>query len=168
MSKLREKGVTLMKKTWIYGAATLVVLGALTTACGSKDEAITTGAGGTNITTKSAPTVVQGKTDTTTKTATTNAKPAIDANYKVDGKNVTITYQTSNFVLSEADMNKANVPGEGHLHLYVDGKQKAMIGKTGPLTLENLAAGTHEVKLELQQNDHKEINVEKILNIVVK
>ena len=29
-----------MKKTWIYGAATLLVLGALTTACGSKDEVI--------------------------------------------------------------------------------------------------------------------------------
>ena len=70
--------------------------------------------------------------------------------------------------LSEEHMNQANVQGEGHLHLYVDGKQKAMIGKTGPLTLQNLTAGTHEIKLELQQNDHKEINVEKILNITVK
>ena len=63
---------------------------------------------------------------------------------------------------------KANVQGEGHLHLYVDGKQKAMIGKTGPLTLTNLTTGAHEIKLELQQNDHKDLNVEKILNIVVK
>ena len=39
MSKLMGKGcLMLMKKTWVYGAATLVVLGALTTACGSKDE----------------------------------------------------------------------------------------------------------------------------------
>jgi hypothetical protein len=160
-----------MKKTWVYGAATLVVLGALTTACGSKDEVIPSVATGTKDAGTS--TTVQVKTETAgtgtkTSTTTTSAKPAIDANYKVDGKNVTITYQTSNFKLSEEDMNKANVLGEGHLHLYVDGKQKAMIGKTGPLTLTNLTTGAHEIKLELQQNDHKEINVEKILNIVVK
>ncbi|CAN7161851.1 DUF6130 family protein [Paenibacillus sp. LjRoot153] len=161
-----------MKKTWVYGAATLVVLGALTTACGSKDEVIPSVATGTKD--AGTATTVQVKTETgtgtktTATTTTTSAKPAIDANYKVDGKNVTITYQTSNFKLSEEDMNKANVQGEGHLHLYVDGKQKAMIGKTGPLTLTNLTTGAHEIKLELQQNDHKEINVEKILNIVVK
>jgi hypothetical protein len=159
-----------MKKTWVYGAATLVVLGALTTACGSKDEVIPSVATGTKD--AGTTTTVQVKTETGTgtgtKAATTSAKPAIDASYKVDGKNVTITYQTSNFKLSEEDMNKANVLGEGHLHLYVDGKQKAMIGKTGPLTLTNLTTGAHEIKLELQQNDHKEINVEKILNIVVK
>ncbi|MGG1552365.1 DUF6130 family protein [Paenibacillus ferrarius] len=153
-----------MKKTWVYGAATLVVLGALTTACGSKDEVITTTAGGAKVTTQ---TVSQG-TIGATKTAATTAKPVLDASYKVDGKNVTITYQTTNFKLSEEDMNKANVPGEGHLHVYVDGKQKGMIGKTGPLTLTNLAAGAHEIKLELQQNDHKELNVEKILNVTVK
>ncbi|CAH1215561.1 hypothetical protein PAECIP111891_04255 [Paenibacillus allorhizoplanae] len=161
-----------MKKTWVYGAATLVVLGALTTACGSKDEVIPSVATGTKD--AGTTTTVQVKTETGTgtgagtKASTTSAKPAIDASYKVDGKNVTITYQTSNFKLSEEDMNKANVLGEGHLHLYVDGKQKAMIGKTGPLTLTNLTTGAHEIKLELQQNDHKEINVEKILNIVVK
>ncbi|OAS14454.1 DUF6130 family protein [Paenibacillus oryzisoli] len=160
-----------MKKTWVYGAATLVVLGALT-ACGSKDEVIPSVATGAKDAGTS--TTVQVKTETgtgtgaKTSTTTTNAKPAIDANYKVDGKNVTITYQTSNFKLSEDDMDKANVLGVGHLHLYVDGKQKAMIGKTGPLTLTNLTTGTHEIKLELQQNDHKDLNVEKILNIIVK
>jgi hypothetical protein len=157
-----------MKKTWVYGAATLVVLGALTTACGSKDEVIPSVATGTKDAGTTTTVQVKTETGTGTKAATTSAKPAIDASYKVDGKNVTITYQTSNFKLSEEDMNKANVLGEGHLHLYVDGKQKAMIGKTGPLTLTNLTTGAHEIKLELQQNDHKEINVEKILNIVVK
>jgi hypothetical protein len=158
----------LMKKTWVYGAATLVVLGALTTACGSKDEVIPSVATGTKNAGTATTVQVKTETGTGTKAATTSAKPAIDASYKVDGKNVTITYQTSNFKLSEEDMNKANVQGEGHLHLYVDGKQKAMIGKLGPLTLTNLTTGAHEIKLELQQNDHKELNVEKILNIVVK
>lgn len=155
-----------MKKTWVYGAATLVVLGALTTACGSKDEVLPSVATGTKD--AGTTTTAQVKTETGTKATTTGAKPVIDAEYKVDGKNVTITYQTPNFKLSQDDMDKANVLGVGHLHLYVDGKQKAMIGKTGPLTLTNLTTGAHEIKLELQQNDHKAINVEKILNIVVK
>ncbi|WNR44740.1 DUF6130 family protein [Paenibacillus roseipurpureus] len=155
-----------MKKTWMYGVATLVVLGTLTTACSSKDEVIPSGVTGAKD--AGIATVAQSKSDTSSKTVATAAKPAIDANYKVDGKNVTITYQTANFKLSEVDMNKANVQGEGHLHLYVDGKMKTMTGKTGPLVLQNLTPGTHEVKLELQQNDHKELNVEKILNITVK
>lgn len=156
----------LMRKTWIYGTATLIVLGALTTACGSKQEVASSGAAGLKDT-KVATTVTQGKTESSVKTVTSNGKPAIDADYKVEGRNVTITYQTSNFQIAD-HMDQKAVQGEGHLHLYVDGKQKAMIGKTGPLTLTNLAAGKHEIRLELQQNDHKDLNVEKILNIEVK
>ncbi|MZQ85723.1 hypothetical protein GQF01_26830 [Paenibacillus sp. 5J-6] len=154
-----------MKKTWIYGAATLMLLGAVTTACGSKEEVISsTGAGP-----KVATTVAGSQAESSVKTVASGAKPAIDAQVsKVDGRNVTITYETTNFQLSADSMDKANVQGQGHLHLYVDGKQKAMIGKTGPLTLNNLAAGKHEIRLELQQNDHKDLNVEKILNIEVK
>ncbi|OPH54500.1 hypothetical protein BC351_31455 [Paenibacillus ferrarius] len=153
-----------MKKTWIYGTATLLVLGALTTACGSKEEVASSNLGPKTVTT-----VSQGKTESSVKTVASNAKPAIDAQVsKVDGRNVTITYQTTNFQLSADHMNQKAVQGEGHLHLYVDGKQKAMIGKTGPLTLNNLAAGKHEIKLELQQNDHTDLKVEKILNIDVK
>lgn len=156
----------LMRKTWIYGAATLIVLGALTTACGSKEEVASIGTAGLKDT-KAATTVAQGKTESSVKTVTSSSKPAIDADYKVEGRNVTITYQTSNFQIAD-HMDQKAVQGEGHLHLYVDGKQKAMIGKTGPLTLTNLAAGKHEIKLELQQNDHKDLNVEKILNVEVK
>ncbi|MDD9271855.1 DUF6130 family protein [Paenibacillus sp. GCM10023248] len=154
-----------MKKTWIYGAAALMVLGAVTTACGSKEEVVsTTGAGP-----KVATTVTGSQAESSVKTIAAGAKPSIDAQVaKVDGRNVTITYQTSNFQLSDQSMDKANVQGQGHLHLYVDGKQKAMIGKTGPLTLNNLATGKHEIRLELQQNDHKALNVEKILNVEVK
>lgn len=142
-----------------------MLLGAVTTACGSKEEVVsTTGAGP-----KVATTVAGGQAESSVKTITAGAKPTIDAQVsKVDGRNVTITYETTNFQLSDQTMDKANVQGQGHLHLYVDGKQKAMIGKSGPLTLSNLAAGKHEIRLELQQNDHKAINVEKILNIEVK
>ena len=88
----------LMKKTWVYGAATLVVLGALTTACGSKDEVIPSVATGTKD--AGTTTTVQVKTETANRNGRhqrRRAKPAIDANYKVDGKNVTITYSNDQF-----------------------------------------------------------------------
>jgi hypothetical protein len=155
----------LMKKTWIYGAASLILLGAVTTACGSKGEANVTGmSAGTKVTT----TVAQTDKESSVKTVPAGTKPSIDAQVVLDGRNATITYKTNNFQLSTDHMDKKNVQGEGHLHLYVDGKQKAMISTAGPLTLSNLAVGKHEVKLELQQNDHSNINVSKILNIEVK
>ncbi|MEW9702742.1 hypothetical protein [Paenibacillus sp. SI8] len=153
-----------MKKTWIYGAASLIVLSAVTTACGSKDELGSGPGTGSKITT----TVAQTHTESSVKTVPAGTKPSIDAELVPDGRNVTITYKTNNFQLSTDHMNQKNVQGEGHLHLYVDGKQKAMISKTGPLTLTNLAAGKHEIKLELQQNDHTDVHVEKIFNIEVK
>ncbi|MFC5448722.1 DUF6130 family protein [Paenibacillus aestuarii] len=156
-----------MNQKWVYGTASLLLLGALTTACGSKDEVSVTGAkAGAGIATRT----TQTAESSIKTTISSGAKPAIDANFTVDGRNATITYTTSNFMITDYkdQSNQKNVQGQGHLHLYVDGKQKAMLTTTGPVKLTNLAAGKHEIKLELQQNDHTDINVEKILNIEVK
>jgi len=155
-----------MNQKWVYGTASLLLLGALTTACGSKDEVSVAGAkAGVGIATTTTQTA-----ESSIKTVTSGAKPAIDANFTVDGRNATITYSTSNFVITDYkdQSHQKNVQGQGHLHLYVDGKQKAMLTTNAPVKLTNLAAGKHEIKLELQQNDHTDINVEKILNIEVK
>ena len=154
-----------MNAKWIYGTASLILLGALTTACGSKDEA---GVAGTNGSSKVTSTVAQTHTESSVKTVLSGGKPSIDATIAQDGRNATITYTTTNFNLSADHMDKTNVQGEGHLHLYVDGKQKAMLSKNAPVRLTNLATGKHEIKIELQQNDHTDLNVEKILNIEVK
>ncbi|MBD0384119.1 hypothetical protein [Paenibacillus sedimenti] len=153
-----------MKAKWIYGTASLILLGALTTACGSKDETEITGASGSKVTTT---TVAQISADSSVKTVPSGAKPAIEATVTQDGRNATITYTTTNFNLSDYKDQK-NVQGQGHLHLYVDGKQKAMLTQNAPVKLTNLAVGNHEIRLKLQQNDHTDLNVEKILNIEVK
>ncbi|NEW08795.1 hypothetical protein GK047_22625 [Paenibacillus sp. SYP-B3998] len=154
-----------MRKTWVYSAASLIILGAMATACGSKDEADATGLTGVSKVTS---TVAQPSKESSIKTAPAGTKPSIDAQINLDGRNATISYKTSNFQLSTDHMDKKNVQGEGHLHLYVDGKQKAMLGTNAPVKLTNLTAGKHEIKLELQQNDHSDTNVEKIFNIEVK
>jgi hypothetical protein len=86
----------------------------------------------------------------------------------VEGKNATITYKVNSLKLSPDHMGGQNVPGEGHLHLVVDGQQKAMLKTETPVKLENLSAGKHTIKLDLQQNDHTGLNVEKVFEINVK
>lgn len=152
-----------MKKPWIYGAASLALLGMLTTACSSKGEE-------EELTSKiSAPT---GQTQTSSgsiaKTVHAGVAPSIDAQISQDGRNATINYSVNNLTLSTDHMGKQNVQGEGHLHLYVDGKQKAMLGTDAPVKLTNLATGKHEIKLMLQHNDHSDLSIEKIFNIEVK
>jgi hypothetical protein len=146
-----------LKKSWVLGVTSLMILSGIGTACGAKKDAAL---------------------DTSSKTITTasqtggsaqmGSKPSLDAQYVVVGKSVTITYKVSNLQLSADHMGGARVPGEGHLHLTVDGKQKAMLNTESPVKLENLTPGKHTIKLDLQQNDHTALNIEKIWDIEVK
>ncbi|UJF33149.1 hypothetical protein [Paenibacillus hexagrammi] len=159
-----------MKKAWIYGTASLVLLTALTTACNSKGEEQELAS---QISTTTA-VQTQAQLGTQIQEAAgagslqAGAMPSIDGNLKLDGRTALITYSVSNLQLSNEHVGKQNVQGEGHLHLYVDGKQKGMFSQVTPLKLTNLATGKHEIKLELQQNDHSDMNIQKIFNIEVK
>ncbi|MBP1997096.1 DUF6130 family protein [Paenibacillus eucommiae] len=150
-----------MKKTWIIGIASLMVLGSITTACSTKEDPmldhssmIMTGSGQGDYLTDGA----VSKKD----------QPTLNAKIVQDGTSATITFQTSNIKLSPDHMGKKNVPGEGHLHLTVNGKQKAMLDTTAPIKLENLSVGKHVITLDLQQNDHTPLHVERVFKIEVK
>jgi hypothetical protein len=147
-----------LKKSWVLGVISLMVVTGIGTACGAKKDAALDTSSKTITTT----------TQTSGSALDMGTKPTLDAKYTVDGKSAIITYTISNLKLSADHLGGAKVPGEGHLHLTVDGKQKAMLKTGAPVKLENLTAGTHTVKLDLQQNDHTALNVEKILNIVIK
>jgi hypothetical protein len=148
-----------LKKSWVLGVISLTVLTGIGTACGAKKDAAL---------------------DTSSNTITTvsqtggssalqmGSKPSLDAQYVLAGNSVTITYKVSNFQLSADHMGGAKVPGEGHVHLTVDGKDKAMLKTEAPVKLENLTVGKHTIKLDLKQNDHTALNIEKIINIEVK
>jgi hypothetical protein len=59
----------------------------------------------------------------------------------------------TNFMLNGSAMGMMSVPGEGHYHLFIN---DVLIGPSVDLmrTLEDLPAGTHELKVELYHNDH--------------
>ncbi|MNH92526.1 hypothetical protein D3C73_451090 [compost metagenome] len=149
-----------MNKRWILGAAALLLLSAVGTACGSKDEE----ASQMNVTT-----TTSGQTkveEVGVKQAV--GKPGLDANIKLEGKTATITYKVSNMRIAADHVDHAPVQGEGHLHIYVDGKQKAVLKTDAAVKLENLSTGKHTIKLNLQQNDHTSLDVEKVFEIDVK
>ena len=65
--------------------------------------------------------------------------------------------QTTNFRFTPEDVNGANVPGEGHAHVYVDGRKIAR--HYGPwLHIETLPEGA-TVIVELNANDHAPLSV---------
>lgn len=48
------------------------------------------------------------------------------------------------------------VDGEGHIHVYVNGKLAGPIKDDTPFQLSTLLAGTYAIKLVLAENNHKE------------
>ncbi|MYB28660.1 MAG: hypothetical protein F4X38_05910 [Acidimicrobiaceae bacterium] len=59
----------------------------------------------------------------------------------------------SNFRLAPENASGNHVDGEGHMHLYINGKKVARIYETWYQT-PPLPAGTHEITVALQTNDH--------------
>lgn len=65
--------------------------------------------------------------------------------------------QTTNFRFSPEDVNRANTAGEGHAHVYVNGRKIAR--HYGPwLHIETLPEGA-VVMIELNANDHSPLSV---------
>ena len=62
----------------------------------------------------------------------------------------------SNFRLAPENASGAHVDGEGHMHLYVNGEKVARVYETW-YQMPPLPAGTHEITVALQTNDHAPI-----------
>jgi hypothetical protein len=151
-----------LKQKWVVGAAAVLIIGgaAVTGVLLKEDDA-----GILDMESKA--TGLQQITGGTSAVSA-NAKPTLDAKFVQDGRDVTITYTVKNMNISADHVDHAPVQGEGHLHIYVDGKQKAVLKTAAPVKLENLTPGKHTIKLDLQHNNHTPLNVEKIFDIEVK
>jgi copper(I)-binding protein len=75
----------------------------------------------------------------------------------VGGWNLHLTAE--NFRFAPENVNSAHQAGQGHAHLYVDGKKVARL--YGPwYHLGKLAPGEHELKITLNANDHRPLAVD--------
>jgi hypothetical protein len=65
---------------------------------------------------------------------------------------IDMTIAVTGFVIVGGDPEQA-APNEGHVHVYVDGHDLGMFF-SNDITLENVAAGPHELMVELAAPDH--------------
>jgi hypothetical protein len=138
----------------MLSAAALLAVAAVGTACG-KSESTGAPAAGEALKTKQS-------------SISTNAKPSLTADLVQDGHNVTITYRVDNLRISADHYGHQAVAGEGHLHVYVDGVQKAGLKTDAPVRLENLTPGKHTIKIDLQNNDHTALGIDKTFQVEIK
>jgi hypothetical protein len=84
----------------------------------------------------------------------------------VAGTTVTIQLQisglkivTSTVPLTQAGKDPAaNVPGEGHIHYILDVRPLGIQYQNGPIVLTNVPVGTHNLMVELVNNDHSSLS----------
>ena len=62
--------------------------------------------------------------------------------------------QTTNFKFAPEDVNKAAKPGEGHAHLYVNGKKITRLYSSW-YYLDRLKPGKNEIRVSLNANNHQ-------------
>jgi hypothetical protein len=83
---------------------------------------------------------------------------------------ITVVAQVTNFKVADK-LGQANVPGEGHLHFFLDVTPPTAQGKPAippsgdwapvagtTYTFKNVGEGTHTIAVELVNNDHTPLN----------
>lgn len=96
------------------------------------------------------------------------AQPQITMKVKheVVGNDLHLQVEVSQFELSFESMEKENKIGQGHIHLYVDGKKVTKIFKPDHI-LKDIAPGEHQIRIELAHNDHQPYGVEETFSITI-
>lgn len=99
---------------------------------------------------------------------TAGSAPTLQMSAQVSGDQATIKFTTTNFTISPNHYNGAHVPGEGHIHLFVDGNPQRIAVKGHTYVLTNLKPGTHTLDAQLHTNNHQPYNVKDEVTIMVK
>lgn len=77
------------------------------------------------------------------------------ANGSSDGWTVDVA--TTNFMFAPDHLDLAPLPGEGHVHLYIDNQLIIMLGPS--YHIDSLNSGTHTIRVGLFNNDHSAYSV---------
>ncbi|WP_028987700.1 hypothetical protein [Thermicanus aegyptius] len=93
--------------------------------------------------------------------------PEMDVIYHVKGNKLFLEFHLRHFRLTKEQMGKKKVYGEGHIHLFIDGKKVAKIFKSVHVE-SHLPPGKHTVKVELTHNNHEPYGIERVFPIEVK
>jgi hypothetical protein len=97
---------------------------------------------------------------------TTVKKPSLELTVDVSGNTATVNFKTD-LIISPQHYGKERVPGEGHMHLFLDDGEKQGI-TADKFVLKDLAVGKHTIKVSLHNNDHSPYNVSQTKDFEVK
>ncbi len=92
--------------------------------------------------------------------------PTLAVHHMVKGSTLHLQLTVTRFNFSVENMGKENKFGEGHVHLYIDGKKVAKIFESH-YVYPDLRPGKHEVTLELAHNNHESYGVKQSFEIQV-
>ena len=97
-----------------------------------------------------------------------DSQPTLKMSVDVQGNKATVHFKTEHFKLAPEHYSQANVPGEGHIHLFVDGAPTRIAVKEDTYTLTDLTPGVHTLEASLHTNMHQPYNVKDSTDFTVK
>ncbi|MGG1660190.1 hypothetical protein [Brevibacillus sp. NRS-1366] len=95
------------------------------------------------------------------------AAPTLSVTHSMEQDDLQLKIAVTNFSFSLENMGKENKHGEGHVHLYLDGKKVAKVFEP-TYVLKDIPDGKHEVMVELAHNNHESYGVSERFSIDVK
>jgi hypothetical protein len=78
---------------------------------------------------------------------------SLTVRYDVKDNNVFVECIVPNFNFSKENVNTKAKDGEGHIHLFVNGKKVTKIYKAA-FIIKGLPKGKHQIKIEVAHNNH--------------
>jgi hypothetical protein len=93
--------------------------------------------------------------------------PTLSVTHTLNQDDLELKIAVTNFSFSLENMGKENRQGEGHVHLYLDGKKVAKVFEP-TYVIKDIPSGKHEVMVELANNNHESYGVSQRIPIEVK
>jgi uncharacterized protein YcfL len=94
------------------------------------------------------------------------AKPTLDVKVETSGRSATVIV-TTDLHISKDHVGMQRVPGEGHIHLYLDGGEKIAV-TDNKYVFNDLQPGKHMLRVSLHNNDHTPYDVYKEVEFEIK
>lgn len=94
-------------------------------------------------------------------------EPSLKVTHQLVGRDLHLQLKVTGFTFSLENMGKENHEGEGHAHLYVDGKKvMKLFGSTS--IWKDMKPGLHKVAIELAHNNHDPYGIKQEFEVEVK
>ncbi|MEJ8545422.1 hypothetical protein [Brevibacillus borstelensis] len=94
-------------------------------------------------------------------------KPTLEVTHSLEKNDLHLKMKVANFTYSIENMGKENRQGEGHIHIYLDGKKVAKAFEDNYI-LKNIPSGSHDVVVELAHNNHDSYGIKQEFRVEVK